>query len=163
MSGTLKPHLEKSTSTDETLDPIYEPVEDGDPRVGVSGSIHFNVPANLTVPIFGSIRTIRDFTEAGKKLNPDIQGGLRFSESDNNGAAISRTWFDNVTTTSLAFTPLNGAQAVTIDNKTNYLLFGAGTYQCKLETLVECFAECFAALQKSLTGLSQCIFQLSPF
>ncbi|KAF9690782.1 hypothetical protein EKO04_011053 [Ascochyta lentis] len=129
MNGTLTPQLENSTSTGNTLEPIYEPVQGSNPRVGVSGSINFNVPAVLTIPIFGSIRTIRDFAEGPSILDPDVQGGLRFSEADSNGATINRTWFDNITTTLLTFTPLSGAQPVTIDPDDNSLLFGAGTYQ----------------------------------
>jgi len=128
--GTLTPRLENSTSTGNTLVPIYEPIQSSVPRVGVSGSLNLNVPAKLTIPILGSIRTIRDFAEGGSILDPDVQGGLRFTESDN-GATINRTWFDNVTTTVLTFTPVNGAQPVTIESDTDDLLFGAGTYQCK--------------------------------
>ena len=131
INGTLTLRLENSTSTGEILDPIYEPIEGRDPRVGVSGSINFNVPANLTVSILGSIRTIRDFAEGPSILDPDVQGGLRFSQSDNDGATINRTWFDNVTTTMLTFTPINGAQPVNIDPQSNHLLFGTGTYQCE--------------------------------
>lgn len=133
-NGTLTPRLENSTSTGETLDPIYEPIQGGDPRVGVSGSITFNVPATLIIPILGSIRTIRDFSEGPSILDSKVQGGLRFSQSDNNGATVNRTWFDNVTTTVLAFTPLNGAQPVSITSNSSRLLFGAGTYQCKIST-----------------------------
>ena len=133
-NGTLTPRLENSTTTGETLDAIYNPVEGDDPRIGVSGSINFNVPARLTIPILGSIRTIRDFAEGPSILDRDVQGGLRFSELDDSGATINRTWFDNVTTTELSFIPLNGAEPVTIDPSNNYLLFGVGTYQCKYDT-----------------------------
>ena len=129
-NGTLTPRLENSTSTGETLDPIYETIEGADPRVGVSGSINFNVPANLTVAILGSIRTVRDFAEGPSILEPSVQSGLRFSGSDVS-ATINRTWFDNVTTTDLTFTPLEGAEPVTVDPESNHLLFGAGTYQCE--------------------------------
>ena len=129
-NGTLTPRLENSTSTGETLDPIYEPIEGADPRTGVSGSINFNVPANLTVAILGSIRTIRDFAEGPSILDPDVQGGLRFSGSEVS-TTINRTWFDDVTTTDLTFTPLGGAEPVIIDPDNNHLQFGAGTYQCE--------------------------------
>lgn len=134
VNGSLTPQLENSTATGNTLEPIYEPVQDGDPRVGVSGFINFNVPANLITPILGSIRTIRDFAEGPSILDPDVQGGIRFSESDSNGVTINRTWFDNTTTTMLTFTPLDGAEPVAIESSTNHLIFGAGTYQCKLNT-----------------------------
>ncbi|KAF2628120.1 glycogen debranching enzyme [Macroventuria anomochaeta] len=129
VNGTLTPRLENSTSTGEILNPIYEPIEGSDPRVGVSGSVNFNVPANLTIPILGSIRTIRDFAEGSSILDPGVQGGLRFSQSDDNGATVNRTWFDNITTTVLTFTPFDGAQPVIIDSNSNHLLFGAGTYR----------------------------------
>jgi hypothetical protein len=129
-NGTLTLRLENSTSTGEALDPIYELIQGTAPRVGVSGSINFNVPANLTIPILGSIRTIRDFAEGPSILDPDVQGGLRFSGSDIS-ATINRTWFDNVTTTELTFTPLGGTEPVIIAPDSNHLLFGAGTYQCK--------------------------------
>ncbi|KAH6633559.1 hypothetical protein C7974DRAFT_433531 [Boeremia exigua] len=129
VKGSLTPTLENSTSTSETLDPIYAPVEGSSPRVGVSGALNFNVPANLTLSILGSVRTIRDYAEGPALLDPGVQGGLRFSPSDNDGASISRTWFDNVTTTVLAFTPIDAAQPVSIDPVNNHLLFGSGTYQ----------------------------------
>lgn len=103
--GTLSIGLEK-TASGEDLDPINEST-----RVGVSGVVKFNDTARLTVPVLGSIRSIRDFTEGGK-LNQDFQINLGFSLSEDGGATINRTWFDNVTTTWLTFTPLNGAQAV---------------------------------------------------
>lgn len=130
-NGTLAPRLENSTTTGETLDAIYNPIEGGDPRIGVSGCINFNVPARLTIPILGSIRTIRDFAEGPSILDRDVQNGLRFSKLGTSSTTISRTWFDNVTTTELLFAPLNGAETITIDPSHNYLLFSAGTYQCK--------------------------------
>lgn len=134
-NGTLTPRLENSTSTGETLNPIYEAIQGSNPYVGVSGSINLNVPANLTIPILGSIRTIRDFAEGPSILDPSVQGGLRFSKSGSNGATVNRTWFDNVTTTVLTFTPLDGTQAVTIDTNNNYILFDVGTYQCECTTI----------------------------
>lgn len=151
-NGTLTPHLENSTTTRETLDAIYNPVEGGDPRIGVSGSINFNVPARLTIPILGSIRTIRDFAEGPSILDRDVQGGLQFSELDNIGAIISRTWFDNVTTTELSFAPLNDAEPVTIDPSNNHLLFGAGTYQCKYDAYSMQEDICYTLLQQLCRG-----------
>jgi len=43
------------------------------PSVGISGVIRFNASATLTVPLLGSIRTIRDFTEGPSILVPEIQ------------------------------------------------------------------------------------------
>lgn len=104
--GTLAISLQKSTTSGQWLDPINE-----SSRVGVSGSIKFNDTARLTVPILGSIRAIRDFTEGGS-VSQDFQGSFGFSLNADGGATINRTWFDGVTTTWLTFTPLNGAQAV---------------------------------------------------
>ncbi|RMZ69846.1 glycogen debranching enzyme [Pyrenophora seminiperda CCB06] len=96
-------------------------------HVGVSGKITFNTAARLTVPILGSIRSIRDFTEGGS-INQDFQGSFCFNLQDG-GASINRTWFDGVTTTTLKFTPLNGAQAIVLNRDAAWTLtFGAGTY-----------------------------------
>lgn len=131
-NGTLTPSLANSSSTGETLDPIYEPVEGSDPVVGISGSISFNVPATLTVAILGSIRTVRDFAEGPSILDPSVQGGNRYSTSGGS-ATVNRTWFDNVTTTVLDFTPLNGSQPINLDQSSpnTTLQFGAGTYRCE--------------------------------
>ena len=132
VNGTLTPSLANSSSTGETLDPIYEPAEGSNPVVGISGSINFNVPATLTVAVLGSIRTVRDFAEGPSILDPSVQGGIRYSRADDS-ATINRTWFDNVTTTVLDFTPLNGSQPVNLDQSSSNttLRFGAGTYRCK--------------------------------
>jgi hypothetical protein len=129
VKGSLTPRLQNSSSTGETLDPIYEPVEGGIPRFGVAGSINFNKPANLTKSVLGSLRSVRDLTEGGR-TDPDVQSGLRFSGSDVS-ATINRTWFDDVTSTVLNFTPLDGAQPVTFDSNGQTLQFGAGTFGCK--------------------------------
>ncbi|CAO2653363.1 Nn.00g027740.m01.CDS01 [Neocucurbitaria sp. VM-36] len=122
--GTLAVRLENSTTNGEPLDPI-----DDSSRVGVSGSITFNDTARLTVPILGSIRAIRDFTEGGN-LNQDFQGNFGFSLNYGGGATINRTWFDGVTTTWLTFTPLNGAKAVVLNKAATWTLtFGPGTYR----------------------------------
>ncbi|KAJ4330686.1 hypothetical protein N0V87_009796 [Didymella glomerata] len=130
VNGTLTPSLANSSSTGETLDPIYEPAEGSNPVVGISGSINFNVPATLTVAVLGSIRTVRDFAEGPSILDPSVQGGIRYSRVDDS-ATINRTWFDNVTTTVLDFTPLNGSQPVNLDQSSSNttLRFGAGTYR----------------------------------
>ncbi|KAF2199515.1 glycogen debranching enzyme [Delitschia confertaspora ATCC 74209] len=136
-NGTLSIKLENSTSTGETLDPIYIPrrshytgSKDWDPIVGVSGYINFNSSAVLTVPILGSIRTIRDFTEGPSIVYPAVQEAVRFSQEEHGRVSLSRTWFDNVTTASLQFTPINGSNAVEMRNGANTtLLFGKGTYQ----------------------------------
>lgn len=123
--GTLAISLKNSTASGEVLDPINE-----SNRVGVSGSLNFNDTARLTVPILGSIRAIRDYTEGGGAISPDFQTSFGFSLNTNGGATINRKWFDNVTTTWLTFTPLDGAQAVILNREAKWTLtFGAGTYQ----------------------------------
>ncbi|KAF3006588.1 hypothetical protein E8E13_006971 [Curvularia kusanoi] len=126
VKGSLTPSLKNSSSTGEALDPIYEPVQGSTPRVGVAGSIFFNKPAKLTTAVLGSIRSVRDFTEGGGKLDPEVQSGLIYSGSDVS-ATINRTWFDGVTATVLNFTPLNGAPPVNFTSGSTFL-FGAGAY-----------------------------------
>lgn len=127
--GSLTPSLKNLTTSGETLDPIYQPVEGSNPRIGVAGSINFNKPAKLTTAVLGSIRSLRDFTEGGR-LDQEVQGGLRYSGSDVS-ATINRTWFDDATTTILNFAPVDGAQPVIYDPSSDTLQFGAGTYGCK--------------------------------
>ncbi len=103
--GTLNIKL-LNTSNGRPLDGIY----DGN-YVGVSGVVNFNIGARLTVPIEGSIRTIRDFTEGGV-MDQDFQDSFGFGLGGDGSASINRTWFDGVTTSRLGFMPLNGASAV---------------------------------------------------
>ncbi|KAH6875035.1 hypothetical protein BKA58DRAFT_427756 [Alternaria rosae] len=98
-------------------------------RVGISGSINFDVAARLTVPILGSIRSIRDFTEGGG-VSQDFQNSFGFAINDDGSASINRTWFDGVTTTTLTFSPLDGARAITLNREAAWTLtFGAGSYR----------------------------------
>ncbi|KAH7115576.1 glycogen debranching enzyme [Dactylonectria macrodidyma] len=127
LNGSLAISLVNSTTTGYTLDPIYE--DDGDsenPVVGVTGHIKFNSSASLVVPIFGSIRTIRDFTEGASHLYPLIQDALEFSEVDGQGVSLSRLWLDNATTTTLSFAPAEDDASVTLRNR--MVDFEAGTY-----------------------------------
>lgn len=128
--GTLSIQLQNSTGGD-TLSPIYTLADtNGSPQVGISGVISFNSSARLDNPVLGSIRNIREYTEGGGKLNPTVQQGNKYSESPNGGASISRTWLDNVTSTHLTFTPMNGADAIKIgDGDAPTLQFGAGSYK----------------------------------
>lgn len=97
------------------------------PRVGTKGVISFNSSAILTVPILGSVRTIRDFTEGPSLLQPEIQDAIEFSPIGGGGASMHRLWLDNITITAFNFTPTgSGSHKVTIDNRT--LRFGAGDY-----------------------------------
>lgn len=79
----------------------------------------------LTIPILGSIRNIRDFTEGPSLLYSVIQDTIEFSELDNGGVLLERLWLDNVTTTRISFVPSDN-KTITINNKT--LEFEAGTY-----------------------------------
>jgi hypothetical protein len=120
--GTLSISLEKS-GNDESLEPLNH-----SNCIGISGSITFNTPARLTVPILGSIRSIRDFTEGGD-IDQNFQNSFEFALNGDGGATINRTWFDGVTTTTLAFLPFNGAHAVVLNREAAWTLsFGAGTY-----------------------------------
>lgn len=48
----------------------------GLPAVGVNGVLRFNSSAVLTIPILGSIRTVRDFIEGPSLLVPEIQDAI---------------------------------------------------------------------------------------
>lgn len=116
--GLLGLRLENSTSNGEVLETVNEPAEDGaeneNPRVGVKGLIHFDTPALLTLPILGSIRSIRDYSEGGGVLSPDVQNAVVTEKFGDNGGQFWRTWFDNVTSTWIDFAPTSGAEAVKI-------------------------------------------------
>lgn len=92
----------------------------------MSGHISFNSSAILTVPILGSVRTIRDFTEGPSLLTPEIQDAIEFSEIGHGGVSLDRMWLDNMTTTTLSFAPTQGNGSVTIDDQT--LKFQSGVY-----------------------------------
>lgn len=116
--GALGLRLENSTSDGQTLATVDEPATDGakneNPRVGVKGLIHFDTPALLTLPILGSIRSIRDYSEGGGILSPDVQNAVVTEKFDSDGGQFYRTWFDGVTTTWIDFKPTSGAEAVRI-------------------------------------------------
>lgn len=95
--------------------------------MGISTDITFNSSAVLTVPILGSIRTIRDFTEGPSILVPLIQNAIKFSEMGDGGALLSRIWLDNKTMTQMSFVPKAGGSAVKIKDGT--LELKTGTYQ----------------------------------
>lgn len=127
VNGSLS--IELINSTGRTLEPVYNATNDSEhARVGISGIIRFNDSALLTVPILGSIRTIRDFTEGPSLLQPVIQDAIILKPNDDGGVVMSREWLDNVTSTDFGFTPVNssGAETPVIGNKT--LTFQAGDY-----------------------------------
>ena len=129
INGSLGIELINSTAG-QALSAVYVPANGSSeyPRVGVSGTIRFNSSSTLTVPILGSIRTIRDFTEGPSLLVPKIQSAIQFSSTPDGGVTMSRLWLDNVTLTDFAFIPQtsSGASAVMIGNQT--LNFTAGDY-----------------------------------
>lgn len=129
VNGTLSIQLINST-TGQPLLPVYEEApRPGFPRVGVRGTIRFNSSASLAVPILGSVRTIRDFSEGPSLLVPKIQDSIKATARPDGGAVLSRLWLDNVTTVELGFVPVASSEtaAVNVDHRT--LKFEAGDYQ----------------------------------
>lgn len=128
VNGTLGIELVNST-VGNPLAATYRAPPSGSkyPRVGVTGVLRFNSSAVLTLPILGSVRTIRDFTEGPSLLDPEIQDAITFTTTANGGASLQRLWLDNVTTTTLSFTPAaRNASSVKVDGRT--LKFDAGEY-----------------------------------
>ena len=132
VNGTLGIELVNGTS-DQPLSPVYEPrnstSDSGNPRVGISTLISFNFSAILTVPILGSIRTIRDFVEGPSLLVPEIQNATTLQlESD--VAVYDRLWLSNETTTVMSFSSTEGEDSgLSIVDGSLHL--GAGTYEFK--------------------------------
>lgn len=110
--------LENTTSDGEVLETVNEPPADEtrneNRRVGVKGLVHFDTPALLTLPILGSIRSIRDYSEGGGILSPDVQNAVVTEKFGSDGGQFHRTWFDNVTSTWIDFAPTSGVEAVRI-------------------------------------------------
>jgi hypothetical protein len=123
-NGTLSVALSNS-SIGMPLGPIYQP-SSGNATVGVQGQVTFNSSAMLTVAVLGSIRTMRDFVEGPSLLSPEIQRGNKYSTIANGGVAITRLWLDNITTTTLSYTPVDSKQKITLSNTT--VTFDAGSY-----------------------------------
>jgi hypothetical protein len=89
-NGSLAIELVNSTFGNP-LGPVYRTTQNSDnPFVGVQGVLAFNSSATLTIPILGSIRTIRDFTEGPSLLRPVIQDAVNITRSNGTGATISR-------------------------------------------------------------------------
>jgi hypothetical protein len=125
VNGSLGIMLENSTTTGNALDPINEYSISANPAVGVSGNLKINSSATLAVAILGSIRTIRDFTEGPSLLRPIIQDAIQFTTAGET-VSLHRMWLDNITTTSLTFSPASEGASVTLNNRT--VDFTAGTY-----------------------------------
>jgi hypothetical protein len=101
------------------------PTEGTNGTFGVTGVIEFNDSAVLTVPILGSIRSVRDFVEGPSLLRPVLQDALEF-QNVSNGVNIHRLWLDNVTTMDFGFYP-EGNSSVSLKNES--LSFTAGQYR----------------------------------
>ncbi|KAB8231699.1 uncharacterized protein BDW43DRAFT_301624 [Aspergillus alliaceus] len=131
INGTLAIELVNST-IGQPLAPVYSPAPpnstSGTPQVGVTGVLRFNSSAELTVPILGSIRTIRDFVEGPSLLYPEIQDSIRFSELPTGGVTLQRLWLDNVTTVHLVFSPLNNDANAKVTLNDKNIEFTAGDY-----------------------------------
>ncbi|KAF2476933.1 uncharacterized protein BDR25DRAFT_370740 [Lindgomyces ingoldianus] len=118
-NGALGIQLENSTITGEMLDPIYDLSETppGNPKVGVFGLISFNSSAILTIPYWG-------------EFGP-LENSLKGQAS-----SIPLTWLDNITTTFLSFSPINGSDSVTISRGVNTTL-SFGTESCQFNASFE--------------------------
>lgn len=133
VNGSLSLAVINSTVGNPLAATYNESTADGNdttPFYGVTGTIRLNSSAALTIPILGSIRTIRDFVEGASILEPEIQDAITISSLSNGGAALERLWLDNVTSTHLNFTPASTSNgSITIDNNDNKtLMFEAGDY-----------------------------------
>jgi hypothetical protein len=131
VNGSLGIELVNGTA-DQPLSPIYESNPSNstsdNARVGVSALITFNASAVLTVPILGSIRTIRDFTEGPSILIPEIQNATTLEIEDGSTATFSRLWLDNETTTIMSFAPAEESDGgLSIED--GHLSIEAGTYR----------------------------------
>ena len=129
-NGTLGIELLNGTS-DQPLSPVYEPSDSTsgseNPRVGISALVNFNSSAILTVPILGSIRTIRDFVEGPSLLVPEIQNATTL-RLESGVAVYDRLWFSNETTTHMSFSSIEGSDGGlgVVDGS---LHLQAGTYE----------------------------------
>lgn len=130
-NGSLGIHLENSTAG-HPVEPISVPANGSanlNDRVGVSGLIHFDSPALLTLPVIGSIRSIRDYTEGGGILDADVQNAVQTVKFGQAGGSFKRTWFDNTTVASIDFDTTGSVEPVRIIEGDKWMLrFGAGTY-----------------------------------
>jgi hypothetical protein len=131
VNGSLGIELVNVTS-DQPLTPVYEDVtagnSNGNARIGVSAMIRFNASAVLTVPILGSIRTIRDFTEGPSILVPGIQNATSL-QVERGTATFSRLWLDNETTTLMSFAPADRSMVSGLSVEEGLLNIEAGTYE----------------------------------
>jgi hypothetical protein len=131
VNGSLGIELVNGTS-DQQLSAVYDfdpsNSTSGNPRVGVSALIRFNSSAVLAVPILGSIRTIRDFTEGPSILIPEIQNATTLQIEDSSTAVFTRLWLDNETTTIMSFGPAERSDGG-LSVEDGLLSIEAGTYR----------------------------------
>jgi hypothetical protein len=122
-NGSL--HIELINSTvGSPLAPVNLAL-DGYPGKGIEAVFQLDTAAKLPLSILGSIRAIRDFTEGPSLLHPKLQEGIKVGRHGTSGVAITRLWLDNVTTTTVTFTP-RASHSVTI--KDSEPTFDAGEY-----------------------------------
>ena len=125
VNGSLAINL-ISSPTSGNLSSVYVPSSDSQyPNVGVTGGLRFNSSAHLTLPILGSVRTIREFTEGASHLRPVIQDAIILESEEDGGASLSRLWLDNVTRTTLSFATRGNASIRVEDNQ---IAFEPGDY-----------------------------------
>jgi len=132
VNGTLGIELVNTTSSDQPLSPVYDTDPSNstsdNPRVGISTRINFNSSAILTVPILGSIRTIRDFVEGPSLLVPEIQNATTL-QLESGVAIYDRLWFSNETTTVMSFSSVEGSDGGGLRIVNGSLHLQAGTYE----------------------------------
>ncbi|KAK4508256.1 hypothetical protein PRZ48_001994 [Zasmidium cellare] len=134
VNGSLAIRLENGTSNFPLHGAYVELAVDslsGYPFVGISTLINFNSSTILTVPIMGSIRNIRDFTEGPSLVYPVIQDAIEWNQTDDGGVLLSRIWLDNVTTTQMSLVPTSGEDSISMetnDQGNRTLQLAAGTY-----------------------------------
>ncbi|KAF2841875.1 glycogen debranching enzyme [Patellaria atrata CBS 101060] len=119
VEGSLTLKLVNETDGD-ALSAVYETAtQSGDnPQVGVQGTIELNTSASLDITILGSIRSIRDYTEGGAILRPEIQDTIKVREDGTGGVIISRLLFDNTTIICLKFRPSSNGSHIKAENGT---------------------------------------------
>lgn len=128
-NGTLAIELVNST-IGNPLAPVLKMMQGSRyPYVGVQGILSFNSSATLTIPILGSVRTVRDFTEGPSLLQPEIQDAINLTKYNDTGATFSRLWLDNTTISNFSLVPWqNAGSMISINQKSKTISFGAGYY-----------------------------------
>ncbi|KAI8302683.1 hypothetical protein K4K61_007761 [Colletotrichum sp. SAR11_59] len=119
VNGSLAIGLQNSSEMGHAIEPIYEDNdEEGYSIMGVSGLLKFNSSATLTVHTLGGIRTIRDFSEGPGLLEHVMRDAVNFNELEYGVASIDRSGLNNVTGTTLTFTPADEDGVVAVKHRT---------------------------------------------